>query len=121
MVGEPCRKVMFCSRRVVITCGALNRCCSQMLAPRLINSASSADRPVMIDRHRRDGAIRGGEIQFLRISVNCAEQVIVGDNRPFRLSGGAGGEHHHRRIVAVNRDRRAGQRFGKAERLPFAE
>ena len=75
----------------------------------------------VIDRHRQDGAIRGGEIQFLRIGVNRAEQVIVGDNRPFRLSGGAGGEHHHRRIVAVNRDRRAGQRFGKAERLPFGE
>jgi hypothetical protein len=26
---------------------------------------------------------------------------------PFRLSGGTGGEHHHRRIVAVNRDRLA--------------
>ncbi len=36
----------------------------------------------VIDRHRQDGAIRGGEIQFLRIGVNRAEQVIVGDNRP---------------------------------------
>ncbi|UMX80791.1 hypothetical protein MJ575_14835 [Klebsiella pneumoniae] len=76
----------------------------------LINSASSADRPVMgIDRHRQNGAIRGGEIQFLRIGVNRAEQVIVGDNRPLG-SPVVPEEHHHRRIVAVNRDRRAGQR-----------
>ena len=67
----------------------------------------------VIDRYRQNGAIRGGEIQFLRIGVNRAEQVIVRDNRPFRFSGGTGGEHHHRRIVAVNRDRLAGQRFGK--------
>lgn len=67
----------------------------------------------VIDRYRQNGAIRGGEIQFLRIGVNRTEQVIVRDNRPFRLSGGTGGEYHHRRIVAVNRDRLADQRFGK--------
>lgn len=37
----------------------------------------------VIDRYRQNGAIRGGEIQFLRIGVNRAEQVIVRDNRPF--------------------------------------
>lgn len=38
----------------------------------------------VIHRYRQNGTIRGGDVQFLRIGVNRAEQVIVRDNCVFR-------------------------------------